>query len=147
MEERIDLKTIASNDNIVNDDFKNDMEGIKLFISQKREFSFLEYHTDLKLKSVGDTDSTEFSLIKEIVIKNHTNNYYSDLKLTISFSNDTFSVNPILISSIDSQTDVKIKIPYIKNLVITILTEKTYKLYYILPYLHFVAHQYILFYL
>ena len=113
MEDKVDLMTVALTDNIVNKGFKSTDEGVKLFIIEKREFSFLEYHTDCKIKALGDYQTNEFSLIKEVTIMNHTDKYLNDLTLSFNFSSEIFSMNNVLLKSIEPNTDVTIKVPFL----------------------------------
>ena len=124
MDEKIDLMTVALTDNMVNKGFKSTEEGVKLFIVEKREFSILEYHTDCKIKALGDTETNEFALVKEVTIMNHTNDCLNDLKLTFEFSGEIFSMNPVLLKSIDSYTNVTIKVPFLMANIDNIKTDQ-----------------------
>ena len=89
MDEKIDLMTVALTDNMVNKGFKSTEEGVKLFIVEKREFSILEYHTDCKIKALGDTETNEFALVKEVTIMKILKKIMRDKKLKHQWVNLT----------------------------------------------------------
>lgn len=87
---------------------------ITMDIDMQKAFSYLEYHTDIKMRAIDHTDSTEFSFLRKITITNPTDQKYVDLTLKIHFTTDILSINDIFISKIGMDEKIKVRIPFIK---------------------------------
>ena len=48
--------------NKINGDFKKEKEDIKIYLEIGKKFSYVEYHTDMLMKSSDNLDRTPFSL-------------------------------------------------------------------------------------
>ena len=97
--------------NKINADFKKEAEDIKIYLEIGKKFSYVEYHTDMLMKSSDNLDRTPFSFIKNIKILNYKNQIYHDLDLKFNFSNNSFKMNTISLKFIDSMQEVDLKIP------------------------------------
>ncbi len=97
--------------NKINSNFKKEDEDIKIYLEVGKKFSYVEYHTDMLMKSSDNLDRTPFSFIKNIKILNYQNKIYHDLDLKFNFSNNSFKMNNISLKFVDSYQEVDIKIP------------------------------------
>lgn len=107
-----DLKSVVSIMNIK--DQQKRLNELKVVSEIKHEFSYIDYHADCIMKIKDDTYSTDYSLIKSITLVNHSDRCYNDLKIKITFSNETFRMNDILIKKIDSFEELVLRIPFLK---------------------------------
>lgn len=92
----------------------DETKKVTMDIEMQKAFSYLEYHTDIKMRAIDHTDSTEFSFLRKITITNSTDQKYVDLTLKIHFDTDIVSMSDIFISKIGTDEKIKIRIPFIK---------------------------------
>lgn len=109
-------KVISKVDNqVIQEESKQEnLKDIKVVGAISNEFSYIDYHTDCIMKIKDDLYSTNYSLIKSIKLINHSNESYYNLKIKITFSNDMFTMNDILIDKIDSFEESILRIPFLK---------------------------------
>ena len=89
-------------------------KGIKAIANVGLEFSYADYHTDCLMKIKDDVHTTSYSMIRNIIILNHTDNTYSNLVVKISFSNDAFSMNDIRVKEMDGYEESELRVPFLK---------------------------------
>lgn len=82
---------------------------LDIYIKALDKFSYPTYHLDKLLKSrTESSQSTIFSLVKCVYIKNDSNEDITNLYLKLSFSNCNISCSPIPVSCIQKgKTDRK----------------------------------------
>ena len=122
--EETDLKTQTPNMGVLaleNKKAKNEKEelenfqGIKAVAIVDIEFSYTDYHADCLMKIKDDVYSTEYSLIKDVFIINHTDDSFSNLEIRFVFSSDAFSVGNIQINEINACEEMLLRIPFLRT--------------------------------
>lgn len=100
--------------NIENEEKNVNLKTIKLSANVSKEFAYVDYHTDTLMKARNYCDSTEYSFISKISIKNKTDNTYEDTRLRFTFAHSIFNMDDLYIGTVEENEDVSLKIPFIK---------------------------------
>lgn len=100
-------------ENLTQKEMENNVEKITIKAIINDDFSYVDYHTDCKMKVTDERDATEFSFIDGIEIKNTTNNFYENVIISFKFASEAFSSEDIHLAILNEHTQTKLRMPFI----------------------------------
>ncbi len=101
------------NEEIIKEENEIIIPNISINLEIEKEFSYVLYHTDARLKIETYTKLTSYSFIRALSIKNNTDLEYTNLTLELSFSNKAFHTYDMHINSINKNEEKDLSIPFI----------------------------------
>ena len=101
-----------NNDNAL--DYIKNYKGTMAYALVLKQFSYSDYHADCLMKVNDGSYSTSYSLIREVLLINHTDNIYNNVDVLISFSSDIFSIDKIHVNEVEAKAEYALKVPFLK---------------------------------